>query len=317
MAERSVLITGCSSGIGLDAARGLKARGWRVFATCRQEADCDRLRAEGLESFVLDYADEASIAAALDEALARTGGTLDALFNNGAFACPGAVEDLPTEALRAIFEVNLFGYHELTRRVIPVMRAQGHGRIVNCSSVLGLVGAPWRGAYVATKFAMEGLTDVLRIEMRGTGIQVILIEPGPVTSRIRQNAIPHFERWIDWQASPRRAQYEATLLKRLYESKGPDRFELPPSAVTAKLVRALEGPRPAPRYFVTTPTYLMSAARRILPTRALDWMLGEGLTISLRLWPRTPARSTRTKGTAPCATIRCSSSPPSPCWACW
>jgi NAD(P)-dependent dehydrogenase (short-subunit alcohol dehydrogenase family) len=276
MMNRSVLITGCSSGIGLDAARGLSKRGWRVFATCRQQADCDRLQAEGLDSFVLDYADEASIAAALDTALSRTGGTLDAIFNNGAFACPGAVEDLPTDALRAIFEVNLFGYHDLTRRVIPVMRAQGHGRIVNCSSVLGLVGAPWRGAYVATKFAMEGLTDVLRIEMRGTGIHAILIEPGPVTSRIRQNAVAHFERWIDWRASPRRAQYEATLLKRLYESKGPDRFELLPSAVTAKLIRALEDPRPAPRYFVTTPTYLMNGARRILPTRALDWLLVRG-----------------------------------------
>ncbi len=276
MVNRSVLITGCSSGIGLDSARGLSARGWRVFATCRQQADCDRLQAEGLDSFVLDYADEASIATALDTALSRTGGTLHAVFNNGAFACPGAVEDLPTPALRAIFEVNLFGYHDLTRRVIPVMRAQGHGRIVNCSSVLGLVGAPWRGAYVATKFAMEGLTDVLRIEMRGTGVHAILIEPGPVTSRIRQNAVAHFERWIDWRASPRRAQYEATLLKRLYDSKGPDRFELPPSAVTAKLIRALEDPRPSPRYFVTTPTYLMNGARRILPTRALDWLLAQG-----------------------------------------
>ena len=276
MAERSVLITGCSSGIGQDAARGLKARGWRVFATCRQEADCARLREEGLESFVLDYSDGASIATALDETLSRTGGRLDAIFNNGAFACPGAVEDLPTDALRAIFEVNLFGYHELTRRVLPVMRAQGHGRIVNCSSVLGLVGAPWRGAYVATKFAMEGLTDVLRIEMRGTGIHAILIEPGPVTSHIRQNAVVHFERWIDWRASPRRAQYEATLLKRLYAGTGPDRFELPPSAVTKKLIRALEDARPAPRYFVTTPTWLMNGARRILPTRALDWLLAKG-----------------------------------------
>lgn len=276
MTQRSILITGCSSGIGLDAARGLHARGWRVFATCRKEADCVRLRAEGLESFPLDHADAASMAAALDEALSRTGGTLDALYNNGAFACPGAVEDLPTDALRAIFEVNLFGYHEMIRRVIPVMRAQGHGRIVNCSSVLGLVGAPWRGAYVATKFAMEGLTDVLRVEMRGTPIHVILLEPGPVTSDIRRNAIPHFERWIDWRASPRRRQYEVTLLRRLYEDRGPDRFELPASAVTAKLIRALEDPRPAPRYFVTTPTYLMNAARRLLPTRALDWLLAKG-----------------------------------------
>jgi NAD(P)-dependent dehydrogenase (short-subunit alcohol dehydrogenase family) len=154
MTTKSILITGCSSGIGLDAARTLSARGWRVFATCRQEADCEKLRAEGLESFRLDYADEASIAEAVAEVLTRTGGTLDAVFNNGAFACPGAVEDLPRGALREIFEVNLFGYHDLARRLIPAMRAQGAGRIINCSSVLGLVGMKWRGAYVATKFAM-------------------------------------------------------------------------------------------------------------------------------------------------------------------
>jgi NAD(P)-dependent dehydrogenase (short-subunit alcohol dehydrogenase family) len=272
---KTILITGCSSGIGLDAARGLSARGWRVFATCRAESDCDRLRGEGLESFRLDYADEPSIEAAVAEVLARTGGRLDALYNNGAFACPGAVEDLPRDALRAIFETNLFGYHDLTRRVIPVMRAQGHGRIVNCSSVLGLVGMQWRGAYVATKFAMEGLSDVLRIEMRGTGIKVILIEPGPVTSNIRLNAIPHFERWIDWKNSARSLEYRA-LRSRLYANNGPDRFELPASAVTAKLVHALESPRPKARYFVTTPTYLMNFARRILPTGALDWLIAKG-----------------------------------------
>ena len=276
MTERSILITGCSSGIGLDAARGLKARGWRVFATCRQEADCERLRGEGLESFRLDYADEASIAEAVAEALRRTGGTLDALYNNGAFACPGAVEDLPRGALREIFETNLFGYHDLTRRVIPIMRAQGYGRIVNCSSVLGLVGLTWRGAYVATKFAMEGLTDVLRIEMRGTGIDLILIEPGPIATRIRENAVPHFERWIDWENSARREQY-VSLRGRLYDKKTKkDTFELGPEAVTAKLIRALEDRRPKPRYYVTTPTYLMGFARRVLPTRVLDWLIAKG-----------------------------------------
>ncbi len=272
MTERTLLITGCSSGIGLDAARGMAARGWRVFATCRQEADCERLRAEGLESFVLDYADEGTIAAAAAEVQTRAG-RLDALFNNGAFACPGAVEDLPTDALRSIFQTNFFGYHDLTRRVIPMMRAQGAGRIVNCSSVLGLVGLKWRGAYVATKFAMEGLTDVLRIEMAGTGIHAILIEPGPIATRIRENAIPHFERWIDWKASARAAEY-APLLDRLYKpAVKPDRFELPCSAVTAKLIHALESPRPRARYFVTTPTHAMAIARRLLPTWALDAVL--------------------------------------------
>lgn len=275
MESRSVLITGCSSGIGLDAARGLKARGWRVFATCRQEADCALLRAEGLESFPLDLADETSIETAVAEVASRTGGRLDALYNNGAFACPGAVEDLPRGALREIFEVNLFGTHDLTRRVIPMMRAQGAGRIVNCSSVLGIVGARWRGAYVATKFAMEGLTDVLRLEMRGTGVQVILIEPGPIGTMIRQKSIPHFEKWIDWEGSARAEEYRS-LLSRLYESRGPDRFQLPPAAVTAKLVHALESPRPRARYYVTTPTYLAGWLRRLMPTRALDWFVARG-----------------------------------------
>jgi NAD(P)-dependent dehydrogenase (short-subunit alcohol dehydrogenase family) len=273
---RTILITGCSSGIGLDAARGMKARGWRVFATCRAQADCDRLQAEGLESFPLDYADEASIAAAVDEVKTRTGGTLDVLYNNGAFACPGAVEDLPRQALREIFEVNLFGYHDLTSRIIPMMRAQGHGRIINCSSVLGLVGMKWRGAYVATKFAMEGLSDVMRIEMKGTGIDIILIEPGPITSRIRENSVAHFERHVNWQTSPRAEEYR-TLLDRLYKQKTkPDSFELPASAVTKVLIHACESRRPRPRYYVTTPTHLMGLARRILPTRALDWLVAKG-----------------------------------------
>jgi len=272
MAPKTILITGCSSGIGYDAAHGLRLRGWRVFASCRKPADCARLREEGFDSPLLDYADEASLQSGLAEVLEATGGTLDALFNNGAFAIPGAVEDLPRDALRDIFETNVFGYHDLTNRVIRVMRAQGHGRIVNNSSVLGFVTLPWRGAYVATKFALEGLTDTLRVEMANTPIHIILIEPGPITSDIRKNSIPHFERWIDVENSARARLY-AALRSRLYEDRGPDRFELPASAVTARLVHALEHPRPRPRYYVTTPTYMMGIARRLLPTRALDWVV--------------------------------------------
>jgi len=271
MGAKSILITGCSSGIGLDAAQGLRARGWRVFASCRRQEDCDRLIELGFESPLIDYQNATSIEAGLNAVLAKTDGTLDALFNNGAFAVPGAVEDLPTDGLRDIFEANFFGWHELTKRVIPVMRAQGHGRIVNNSSILGFIPARWRGAYVSTKYALEGLTDVLRLEMRDTPIKVILIEPGPVTSKIRENAIPHFERWIDWEGSARVEQY-GVLRHRLYTKDGPDAFELPPSAVTKKLVHALESQRPKPRYYVTTPTYLMGTLRRILPSRALDWL---------------------------------------------
>lgn len=273
--QKSILITGCSSGIGYDAAHGMRAAGWRVFAACRKPEDCARLRGEGFESPQIDYTDPASIEKALTEVLGATGGTLDAVFNNGAYALPGAVEDLPREGLREIFECNLFGVHDLTRAVLPIMRAQGYGRIINCSSVLGLVTMKWRGAYAASKFAMEGLSDTLRLEMRGSGIDIILIEPGPITSDIRKNSIPHFERWIDWKRSARRMEYENGLLDRLYTSTGPDKYELPASAVTEKLRHACEAKRPKPRYFVTKPTYFASILKRILSTRALDTLVSK------------------------------------------
>jgi NAD(P)-dependent dehydrogenase (short-subunit alcohol dehydrogenase family) len=271
--RRSVLITGCSSGIGLDAAKALSERGWRVFATCRKPSDCERLERAGLESFPLDHADPQSIAAAVATALERTGGSLDALVVNGAHALPGAVEDVPRGALREIFEVNLFGPFELIAAVLPAMRARGSGRIVNVSSVLGIVAAPFRGPYCGTKFAMEAMTDALRLELRHTPIRVSLIQPGPIGTRIRQNAVPHFERWIDWRGSAQRPAYEETVLPRLYGPGRRDRFELAPAAVSAKVVRALEDSRPAARYRVTTPTRLAEALRRLLPTRAADLLV--------------------------------------------
>lgn len=275
MTQKSILITGSSSGIGFDAAHGLRAAGWRVFASCRKAEDCARLRAEGFESPRIDYTDADSIVTGLAETLEATGGTLDALYNNGAYACPGAVEDLPVGALREIFETNVFGWHELTRLVVPVMRAQGYGRIINCSSVLGLVGFRWRGAYVATKFALEGLTDVLRQELSDTQIKVVLVEPGPITSKFRENAVPHFEKWVDWENSPRRDAYKEEL-ERLYTQTAPGKFELPAAAVTKKLLHALTSPRPKPRYYVTTPTYIVGFLRRILSTRMLDAFILRG-----------------------------------------
>ena len=272
--KKTILITGCSSGIGYDAAYGLRERGWRVFASCRKQDDCERLKSEGFDSPLLDYQNLASIDRGLAETLEATDGTLDAVFNNGAFASPGLVEDLPTDALRAIFEANFFGWHELTRKVIPIMRKQCHGRIVQCSSILGFITLPWRGAYNSTKFALEGLSDTLRIEMRGTGIKVILIEPGPITSKIRQNSIPHFERWIDHETSSRSSEYQ-NLIYRLHKDTEPDKFELPASAVTKKLIHALESPKPRPRYYVTTPTYMFGILKRMLPTRILDWLLSK------------------------------------------
>lgn len=274
--RKSILITGCSSGIGLNAAQTLSRKGWRVFATCRQEKDCERLRGQDLESFVLDYADQASIKAALAETLSRTGGTLDAVYNNGAYALPGAAEDLSRDALRAIFETNFFGYVDLINRVLPVMRAQGHGRIVNCSSVLGFSALKYRGAYVASKYALEGMSDAMRLELRGTNIQMILLEPGPIPTRIRQNAQKQFEKWIDWENSAHLDLYQSRLIPRLYDtSRTPDFGELPCSAVTDRLIHALEKPRPKPRYYITLPTHIAAWMNRLLSTRMRDYILGK------------------------------------------
>ena len=270
--NKSVLITGCSTGIGYTVAHGLAGRGWRVFATARKTEDVVRLQGEGLESVVLDLNDSTSILAAFDEIMALTGGHLDALFNNGGYGQVGAVEDLPRDALREQFETNLFGWVELTNRVIPVMRRQGHGRIVMNSSVLGYAAFPYRGAYNAVKFAVEGITDTLRLEMRGTGIEVSLVEPGPIMSRFRENCLAPFEKHIDWQRSVHRPQYEGQLA-RLREPGPVAPFTLPAEAVLERVIHALESRRPRPRYPITVPSVLFWWLKRMLPVRAMDWVL--------------------------------------------
>jgi len=269
MSERSVLITGCSSGIGLASARVMKARGWRVFATARKKEDIERLEQDpGVESLYLDYAEPESIASAATQVLEATGGALTALFNNGAYGQPGAAEDVRPEVLREQFEVNVVGWHDLTRRAIPAMRARGEGRIVYCSSVLGLISAPYRGAYCASKFAVEALADALRMELVGTGIHVSIIEPGPIATRFVERAVEAYRRNIDMEASAHRETYRARLARM--EAGGQTTFKLPPEAVAAKLVHALESKRPKARYYVTFPTYAVALLRRLLPTRALD-----------------------------------------------
>lgn len=270
--QRTILVTGCSSGIGLCVAEGLAKRGYRVFATVRKEEDLQKLQVMGMESLPLDLADSASIRQAVTEVLARSGGKLDAVFNNGAYGQPGAVEDLRREVLREQFETNLFGTHELTTLVIPVMRAQGHGRIIQNSSVLGFAAMPYRGAYNASKFALEGLTDTLRLELAGSGIHVSLIEPGPIVSRFRTNAYAAYQRNIDAEHSVHREKYLA--MERRLNNPGPAApFTLPPEAVLEKVIHALEHPRPKVRYYVTFPTYLFAALKRVLPQRVMDWVL--------------------------------------------
>ena len=270
--DRAVLITGCSSGIGMHVAVGLDARGYRVFASARSESDVTRLGEEGFEAVRLDLRDTASIREALDTVLARTGGKLYGLFNNGGYGQPGAVEDVPTDVLRAQFETNFFGWHELTCRVLPIMRRQGYGRIIQNSSVLGFVALKWRGAYNASKFALEGLTDTLRMELRGSGIHVSLIEPGPIESRFRENAYEAFKENIDAENSPHREAYRR-VEARLATGDEPQPFTLSGEAVLEKVVHALESRRPKPRYYVTVPTYALGILRRILPTRWLDMAL--------------------------------------------
>jgi len=268
-AARSILVTGCSSGIGHAAALGLKERGWRVFAGVRNRKDMPALEARGLEALHLDYDSPATLSAALFRILDETDGRLDALFNNGAYSQLGAVEDVATDYLRAQFESNFFGWHELIRRVVPVMRRQGSGRIVNCSSVLGFVTTRYRGPYTASKFALEGLTDALRLELTGTGIHVVLIEPGPIVSRLADKAVARFRETVDMERSPHRDTYKA-VLAQLEKGEFSSRFKLGPEAVVEKLVRALEDRKPRARYRVTVPSHASALMKRVFPTSLLD-----------------------------------------------
>ncbi len=268
MVEKSILITGCSSGIGECCARGLKARGWRVIATARKKDDLARLKREGFDVIQLDYTKPQSIEACADRALELTDGKLGALFNNGGYGQPGAVEDVPTDALRAQFEANFFGWHDLTSRLLPAMRANGGGRVVQNSSILGLVSLKYRGAYNASKFALEGLTDALRQEMRGSGIHVSTIEPGPISSRFSDRALAEYKANIDLENSAHSALYEARIAHM--ESGKSNIWERGPEAVLAKLIHALESRYPKPRYYVTFPTHALAFARRMLITRLLD-----------------------------------------------
>jgi NAD(P)-dependent dehydrogenase (short-subunit alcohol dehydrogenase family) len=272
MAARTILITGCSSGIGLASARVMSARGWHVIATARKETDLAMLRADlKVDAVQLELADQNSVAACADRALSLAGGHIDALFNNAAYGQAGAVEDLCVDLLRRQFEVNLFAQHELIRRLLPGMRRQGHGRIVQCSSVLGLVAAPWRGAYCASKFAMEGLTDSMRIELAGSGVHISLIEPGPIRTRFVENALANFLKTIDIDGSVHRAAYEARV-ERMKLGRN-EIFKLEPEAVAEKLVHAVESPRPKKRYYVTKPTYFAAVLKRVAPQSTIDWFV--------------------------------------------
>lgn len=265
---RSIIVTGASSGIGAHCARALKAEGWRVFATARKPEDIAGLEADGIEAFYMDYTEPGSIAALVTDVLDRTGGRLDALFNNGAYAQAGAVEDLAVKVLKDQFEANFFGWHDLTSRIVPVMRRQGHGRIVHCSSILGLVPVPFRGAYAASKHALEALMLCQRQELAGSGVHVSLIEPGPVRSRLPANGLAWFLRNIDHESSVHHAAYGAQL-ERLRAGGTQSRLKPGPEVVHKVLRHALLSRSPRPHYVVTVPARIGAALKRILPASML------------------------------------------------
>jgi len=272
--NKNILITGCSSGIGYCVAHGLKERGYRVFATARSESDVEMLKAEGFDAYQLDLTDSNSINKAVDSILSTTNNQIDALFNNGAYGLPGAVEDLTREALRVQFETNVFGWIELTNRIIPIMRHQSYGRIIMNSSVLGFAAMAYRGAYNASKFAIEGFTDTLRLELKDTPIQLSLIEPGPISSKFRKNAKKAFDQFIDVEHSLHKEQYEA--MERRLNKPGPAApFTLPPEAVLKRVIHALESKQAKARYYVTVPTYLFGYMKRFLTTCMMDKILAK------------------------------------------
>ena len=270
--SKTILITGCSSGIGYSAATELKKRGHNVIATARKPDDVTRLTQEGFTALQLNLADSQSIQQAVNRVIDLTDGHCDALFNNGAFGQPGAVEDLTRNVLRYQFETNLFGTHELTNLLIPLMRKQGHGRIIYNSSILGLVAMRYRGAYNASKFALEGLADTLRLELYGTNIHISLIEPGPILSDFRENSYALYKKNIDPTHSFHKQAYEA-METRLQKEGAAVAFTLPAKAVVDKVVHALEAKQPKMRYYVTFPTYLFAVLKRILPMSWLDTLL--------------------------------------------
>lgn len=274
MKTKNILITGCSSGIGKDVAITLHNKGWRVFATCRSKTDCTFFTKLGIESFPLDLLKEESINCAVNLVKEKTKSQLDVLFNNGAYAIPGAIQDIPRSAMREIFEVNVFGQIDLINRCIPLMMNSDYPKVINCSSVLGFISLPYRGLYSATKYSIEALTDALRRENYDSKIKFVLIQPGPINTDIKKKSVKHFEKWIDWKKSIHQKTYENKVIKRLYDNNYKDSFnsyELQPDEVTKILINVLNSKKPKARYKITIQTKIAQIMTKLLPTNTLDW----------------------------------------------
>lgn len=273
--DRNVVITGCSTGIGRAAAELMRSAGWRVIATARKTEDVQSLEAAGFIAVPLDVADADSVARAATVILEKVDGRVGTLVNNAGFGQVGALEDLSRAALEYQFQVNVIGLQDLTNRLLPAMRRQGCGRIVNISSVLGRVSLPFMGAYSATKFAVEAISDAMRVELRGSGIAVSLVEPGPIATAFRENVAARGHATLDPSTVHHRAYYERELKRRAEQNRRPDPFTQPPEAVARKIRHALESARPKTRYKVTFPAYLGAALARLAPDWIIDAMMGK------------------------------------------
>lgn len=275
--KRTVLVTGCSSGIGQATARYLRDLGWEVLPTARKSADLDALRAEGFDPIELDLGDSGSVQKTIRECLNRVPDGLGGIVNNAGMALPGAVEDLSRDALRKQFEVNVFGLQELTNGFIPTLRSQGWGRIVNVSSIYGRIAAPMVGSYCASKFALEAISDALRIELSGTGVGLSLIEPGPIVSAFRRNAAASLEEDVITADARFRVAYEKEAARRKKQFKKVDFFNRPPEEVAKRIAHALESSRPRRRYVITPPAHLGVFISRFVPTALVDRLLARQL----------------------------------------
>jgi NAD(P)-dependent dehydrogenase (short-subunit alcohol dehydrogenase family) len=264
---KTVLITGCSSGIGEATAARLARNGWTVYATARRPETLTELAEGGCRTLALDVTDESSMTEAVDSVVAETG-RIDALVNNAGYSQSGASETLDLADVRRQFETNVFGLLRMSQLVLPTMRAQGSGRIVNISSMGGRLVFPGGGAYHATKYAVEAFSDAMRFEVRGFGVHVVLVEPGLITTNFENAALAsmdleddgpygHFNRKV---ASATSDAYSGPLR----------RLGGPPAAVAKVIEKALTARRPRARYTVTPSARLSIGTRRLLPDRIWD-----------------------------------------------
>lgn len=273
--SKAVLITGCSSGIGEATARHLNARGWTVYATARRRDALTHLREAGCHTLALDVTDEASMRSAVEEVQEREG-AVGVLVNNAGYSQSGAIETVSMDAVRAQFETNVFGLARMCQLVLPAMRAQGAGRIVNVSSMGGRLTFPGGGFYHATKYAVEALSDALRFEVAGFGVQVIVVEPGLIRTRFGESAVgsmlPPAGEQPDGAAGPY-GDFNAAVMTatvQAYEVGPMARLGGPPHAVARKIEKAISAGRPRTRYTVTPSAKVLLGLRAVLPDRGWD-----------------------------------------------